>query len=52
MLFTNKRALVVPAGFVEKILKGVELILEYHRRGNLNLAEVKLSSFTGQLRAE
>ena len=48
VLFTNKRAVVSPAGFVEEILKGVEPILEYQRRGNLYLAEVKLSSFIRQ----
>ena len=45
VLFTNKRAVVVPAGFVEEILKRVALVFEYQRRGNLYLAEVKLSSF-------
>ena len=54
VLFTNKRAVVVPAGFVEEILKQAKVVplLEYHRKGNLYLAEVKLSSFTRQARAE
>ena len=31
MLFTNRRAVVVPASFVEDILKRVTLVLEYNR---------------------
>ena len=52
VLFTNKRAVVVPAGFVEEILKRVAPIFEYQRRGNLYLAEVKLSSFARPVPAE
>ena len=48
VLFTNRRAVVVPAGFVDKILQRTTPILEYNRTGNLYLAEVKLSSFTRQ----
>ena len=48
VLFTNRRAVVVPAGFVEKILEQTSPILEYNRVGNLYLAEVKLSSFARQ----
>ena len=47
-LFTNRRAVVVPAGFVEEILKRATPVLEYNRVGNLYLAEVKLSSFARQ----
>ena len=42
MLFTNRRAVVVLADFMEKILEQVTLIFEYNRVGNLYLAEVKL----------
>ena len=52
VLFTNKRAVVVPAGFVEEILKRVAPIFEYQRRGNLYLAEVKVSSFARPVPAE
>ena len=45
VLFTNKRAVVVPVGFVAEILKRVARIFESQRHGNLYLAEVKLSSF-------
>ena len=48
VLFTNRRAEVVSAGFVEEILKRVTLVLEYTRVVNLYLAEVKLSSFARQ----
>ena len=48
VLFTNRRAVVVPAGFVDKILQRTIPILEYNRVGNLYLAEVKLSSVTRQ----
>ena len=48
VLFTNRRAVVVPAGFVDKILQRTTPVLEYNRIGNLYLAEVKLSSFTRQ----
>ena len=48
VLFTNRRAVVVPAGFVEEILKQVTPVLEYNRVGNLYLAKVKLSSFARQ----
>ena len=54
VFFTNKKAVVVPAGFVEEILKQAkaEPWLEYHQKGNLYLGEVKLSFFTRQARAE
>ena len=48
VLFTNRRAVVVPAGFVESILQRTTPVLEYNRVGNLYLAEVKLSSFARQ----
>ena len=48
MLFTNRRAVVVPAGFVEEILKRTTPVLEYSRVGNLYLAEVKLSCVARQ----
>ena len=48
VLFTNRRAVVVRAGFVDKILQRTTPVLEYNRVGNLYLAEVKLSSFTRQ----
>ena len=50
VLFTNRRAVVVPAGFVEEILKRTTLVLEYNRVGNLYLAEVKLSVLPGRVR--
>ena len=54
VLFTNKRAVVVPAGFVEEILKQAKAVplLEHHRKSNLYVAEVKLSSVTRHAHAE
>ena len=48
VLFTNKKGVVVPPGFVEEILKRVTPILEYEREGGLYLADITLSSFTRQ----
>ena len=42
VLFTNRRAGLVSAGFAEKILEQVTLILEYNGVGNLYLGELKL----------
>ena len=52
VLFTNKRAVVVPAGFVEELFKCNSPIIEVHRRGNVYLAEVELWSFIRQRKAE
>jgi hypothetical protein len=48
VLFTNKKGVVVPPGFVEQILKLVKPILEYEREGGLYLADLAVSSFTRQ----
>ena len=48
ILFNNKRCVVVPAGTVDKILKSVAAVLEYHREGNLYTAEVAMSAFGQQ----
>ena len=48
VLFTNKKGVVVPPGFVEEILKKVKPILQYEREGGLYLADITLSSFTRQ----
>ena len=42
VLVTNRRAGLVSAGFAEKILEQVTLILEYNGVGNLYLGELKL----------
>ncbi len=48
ILFNNKRCVVVPAGTVDKILKSVAAVFEYHREGNLYTAEVAMSAFGRQ----
>ena len=48
VLFNNKRCVVVPPGVVDRILKEVKPITEYHREGNLYLAEMTMSSFGRQ----
>ena len=51
---TKEKAVFVPAGFVEEISKQPKAVplLEYYRKSNVYLAEIKLSSFTRQARAE
>ena len=44
VLFNNKRCVVVPPGIVEKILKVIQPITEYKRKGGLYLAEMELSN--------
>ncbi len=48
VLFTNKKGVVVPTGFVEEILKRVKPIFQYDRTGGLYVTEMTLSSFTRQ----
>ena len=48
VLFNNKRCVVVPPGIVDEILRRVKPVAEYHRRGNLYLADLQMSSFTRQ----
>ncbi len=48
VLFTNKRCVVVPPGVVDKIMKSVTPVMEYHREGNLYLAEMTMSAFGRQ----
>lgn len=52
VLFDNKRCVVVPPGVVEEILKRIRPIAEYKREGNLYLADMTMSAFTGQGQAQ
>ena len=52
VLFTNKKGVVVPPGFVEEILKKVKPIIQYDRTGGLYVIEMTLSSCTRRRRQE
>ena len=44
VIFTNKVGVVMPAGILDKVLAtGVKPLAEYHRKGGLYVANVKLS---------
>jgi hypothetical protein len=45
VLFSNKKAVVVPPGIVEEILKRVRPIAEYEREGNLYVCRFEMSAF-------
>ncbi len=46
VLFTNRRAVVVPPGIVDKIMKHIKPLVQYDRQGGLYVAEMTLSGFT------
>ncbi len=48
VIFSNKRAVVVPPGVLEQVLKQVTPVAEYWRNGGLYTAEMTMSSFTRQ----
>ena len=48
VLFTNTKAVIVPAGEVEKVLAMVKPVAEYRRKDGLYVADVKLSGFHRQ----
>ncbi len=48
VIFSNKRAVVVPPGILEQVLKHVTPVAEYWRNGGLYTAEMTMSSFTRQ----
>ncbi len=46
VLFTNRRAVVVPPGIVDKIMMHIKPLVQYDRQGGLYVAEMTLSGFT------
>ena len=48
VLFNNEKAVVVPPGIVNEILKKTKPVAQYDREGGLYIAEVTLSGFTRQ----
>ena len=48
VLMNNKKAVLVPPGIVDKILKVIEPILQYDRDGGLYTTEVELQRFGRQ----
>ena len=48
VLFNNEKAVVVPAGIVNAILKKTKPLAQYDREGGLYTAEVTLSGFARQ----
>ena len=48
VLFTAGRAVVVPHGHVESILRNVKLLMQYDRQGDLFVAKLTVSGFTRQ----
>ena len=48
MLFNNEKAVVVPPGIVNDILKKVTPVAQYDREGGLYVAEMTLSGFARQ----
>ena len=52
VLFNNTCCYVVEPGIVERILRETKPIATYPRKGNLYLADMKLSSFTRQVQGK
>ena len=48
VLFSNKKAVVVPPGIVEEILKRIKPVAEYEREGNLYVGKFQMSAFGRQ----
>ena len=46
--FTAGRAVVVPHGHVENLLRNVKLLMQYDRQGDLFVAKLTMFGFTGQ----
>ena len=49
VLFTAGRAVVVPHGHVEDLLKRVKPLMQYDRKGDLFVAKLTMSTFAGQI---
>ena len=48
VFFTAGRAVVVPHGHVENLLRSVKLLMQYDRQGDLFVAKITVSGFTRQ----
>ena len=48
VLFTAGKAVVVPAGVVERVLKTIKPLMQYNREGDLYIAKLTMSSFPRQ----
>ena len=48
VLFTAGKAVVVPAGVVEQVLKTVKPLMQYDREGDLYIAKLTMSCFPRQ----
>ena len=48
VLFTAGKAVVVPHGHVESILRSVKPLMQYDRQGDLFVAKITVSGFTRQ----
>ena len=46
VLFNNRLGVVVPAGWVDKVLQHAKPLAKYHREGGLYIADMELSGFT------
>ena len=49
VLFTASRAVVVPHGIVERLLKTEKPLMQYDRKGGLFVARMTVSTFAGQI---
>ena len=49
VLFTVGRAVVVPHGIVEDLLKNIKPLMQYDREGNLFVTKMTVSTFAGQI---
>ena len=48
VLFTAGKAVVVPAGVVERVLKTIKPLMQYNREGDLYIAKLTMSGFPRQ----
>ena len=49
VLFTAGRAVVVPHGIVENLLKTEKFLMQYNRKGCLFVSKMTVSTFAGQI---
>ena len=49
MFFTAGRAVVVPHGHVETLLRNLKLLMQYDRQGDLFVAKLTVFGFTRQV---
>ena len=49
VLFTAGRAVVVPHGIIENLLKTEKLLMQYDRKGGLFVTKMTVSIFAGQI---